>query len=172
MKRLIVVVFVSLMFLTGCRSLVYYGGIKPLYPNAGHAGYNGSNVWPAPVIVDSLTPTFRWQPDTDRPCTYDFAIWDEGEKIGNPLIGYSSGMDLLRLGHPIYYKEALTQPEHKIELPLGPSTLYYWSVRIRAKDTVSDWAYFDFIDYGLLAGGQLTRRQWFYDFETPKADKK
>ena len=172
MKRLIFVMFISPMFLAGCsRTSIYYGGVKPIYPDAGHDS--------SAVMVDSLTPTFRWQPDVNRPCTYDFAIWDHAEEIrtGNPLVGYRTNIEFRSY---IYYKEALPLPEHKIEIPLAPSTVYYWSVRIRSGDKVSEWAYLDYLQHSinnglllsLMSSGELTGNRWFYDFRTPKADKK
>jgi hypothetical protein len=79
------------------------------------------------VEVDTLTPTFSWQPLTIRAghtaekrdvrfenITYEIRIWrtisDEGGKL-------------------IYQREKLTTTEHRLEHPLDPGTRYYWSVR-------------------------------------------
>jgi hypothetical protein len=155
-KRQTIMVLVGLIFLAGCSLPVYKGDIRPVYPELGYGV--------RPTVVDSLTPTFRWQYDMTTPCTYDFAIWDVGDVTA---WGTGSRMEFRPY---IYYKEALTQPEHKIELPLAPDTLYYWSVRTRSGNVVSAWATHDSYIWGGVVAA--TAKNYPFRFRTPQTDKK
>jgi hypothetical protein len=164
MKRQIVFVFILFIFLTGCAGApVYKGGVKPIYPETDWG-----------TTVDSLTPTFRWQSDTPSPCKYDFAIWDV-ELIKDQYRGNIRRR--FGIGTLLYYKEALPLPEHTIEIPLAPDNVYYWSVRFRCEDNVSDWAKVYFIDF-YRVGDQIsdailnTTQHYYYMFLTPKTDGK
>jgi hypothetical protein len=150
MKRLIVVMLMSLVFLSGCILKVHNGDTKPIYPEVGYSNW--------PKTINTLTPTFRWQADTKASSTYDFAIWDEE-------LGFRMQSKL-----PIYYKEALPQPEHKIEVPLAPNTSYVWSVRTRSGDKVSAWATYNYYAFAVVAIGWGTNMP--YKFKTPEVDEK
>jgi hypothetical protein len=81
--------------------------------------------YPDFVEVDSLQPTFQWQP-FPRPkdhlagkvqnVTYELRIWTmtPGES-----------------GKLRYARNGLKSPFHKVEEPLEPSSKYFWSVRAR-----------------------------------------
>ncbi len=95
-------------------------------------------------IVASLTPTLIWDSFPQRDdavqsaalagrrvddVTYELRLW--------PSVDYGPG--------PLAYeRRGLTQPRHKIEAPLEPSRLYYWSVRARfrldGRERVTQWA--------------------------------
>ena len=79
------------------------------------------------VEVESLTPTFIWQPLTIRSdhrtetepariekVSYEIRIWRTISRDGGKLV---------------YRGERLTTTEHRLEQPLDPGTRYYWSVR-------------------------------------------
>jgi hypothetical protein len=149
-KIAIVLISITLVFAAGCSLPVFHGNVKPIYPNVG--------VYP--TKIDSLTPTFRWQSDVNTMATYDFAIWDKGEAVGH-VGGFS-----MEFRSPIYYKESLSQPEHKIEVPLAPDTIYYWSIRIRSGGKVSPWAKYDHYDWLILTS--VEGKNWPYSFKTPK----
>jgi len=153
MKRQIAVMLMSLMFLAGCVSRIVNGDIKPIYPDHGYTN--------RPTIIDSLTPTFRWQSDAKAPSIYDFAIWD----ISPQVVGFN-----IQSSRPIYYKEALPQPEYKIEIPLAPNTIYAWSVRSRSGDKISAWMTFNYHAWLVVAYSHGTN--WPYRFKTPEIDKK
>jgi hypothetical protein len=156
MKRHIVVITIILMFLAGCNIPISYNEhIKPIYPDI--------SITIVPEEVDSLTPTFRWQSDGKEPCTYDFVIWDRFE-IKSRVLEYSQNLE-----EAIYYKEALSQPEHTIEIPLAPNTIYYWSIRTRLGNKVSSWASWNYFQWRVFQGGHGYTP---YAFRTPNADKK
>jgi len=157
MKRLIVMSIMGIIFLSGCTLPTYKGGIEPIYPGVRTSGKRYET-------VDTLTPTFRWKSDVTSPCTYDFAIWDVGRTI--------TGINAFEVtkGPAVYYKEALSKPEHTVEIPLGPDTLYFWSVRIRSNGKVSSWATFDYSSWVGVAASE--GRNWLYSFKTPKVGAK
>ncbi len=153
MKRLIVMMLMSLVFLGGCVLKTYNGDTKPIYPEVGYT--------PRPVVIDTLTPTFRWESEAKAPSTYDFAIWD----ISSQVVGFNMAKQ-----RPIYYKEALAQTEHKVEIPLAPNTVYAWSVRSRSEGKVSAWMTYNHYYNFVLVFGNGTN--WPYRFKTPEIDIK
>jgi len=146
------------IFISGCTLPVYKGGIEPIYPGVRTVGKSYET-------VKTLTPTFQWKSDSTYPHTYDFAIWDGGKRVEVNINAY-----MIAKGPAVYYKEALSKPEHTVEIPLGPDTLYFWSVRIRSNGKVSEWATFDYDQWVVVAGSH--GRNWMYNFKTPKIDAK
>ena len=112
-------IFPVLVILSGCGS-VSVVGLHPKHPPlekktfATHCEF---------VEVDSLQPTFQWQP-FPRPAddfagriqdvTYELRIWTT---IQGPS------------GRLRYNRDGLKQPSHRLEEPLEPSNPYLWSVR-------------------------------------------
>lgn len=109
---------------TGCGKTALVGLI-PEYPGVRKQWYSLVTEF---VEVDSLTPTFRWQP-------LDIA-----------LVAPLSPMDRVRIDHVsyeiriwqtviknteklVYVQDRLAATEHRITRPLQPGTRYYWSVR-------------------------------------------
>jgi hypothetical protein len=158
MQKQVIIIIMGLIFISGCTLPTYKGGIEPIYPGVRTVGKSYET-------VESLTPTFRWRSDVTSPCTYDFAIWDVGKTI-------PAGINVSEVtkGPAVYYKEALSKPEHTVEIPLGPDTLYFWSVRIRTDRNVSGWAYYDYNRWVGVASSE--GRNWPYSFKTPKIDTK
>ncbi len=114
--RLLIVVFIS-----GCGGVPVVG-LHPEYPTLGKKTFA---VYTDFVEVDSLQPTFRWQPfprpedhfaDRIQSVAYELRIW--------AIIPGESGK--LR-----YSRNGLKLPYHKLEKPLEPSSNYLWSVRAR-----------------------------------------
>ena len=115
-------------------------GLKVIYPQPVR-GDSGDDIFE----MDSLRPTFRWE-SFPRPqdlrngedgllgrihnVTYDLKIWRVQD-------GYPPKVSLNRqtfpepLHPPVYYRQGLLKPLHRIEEPLEPSTKYIWSVRAR-----------------------------------------
>ena len=158
MKRRTIISVMGLIFLYGCTLPAYKGGIEPIYPGVRTSGKMYET-------VDTLTPTFRWKADVTSPCTYDFAIWDGGKRVEVGLNAYT-----VAKGPAVYYKEALSKPEHTVEIPLGPDSFYFWSVRIRSDGKVSEWAYYDYDQWVGVASSK--GRNWLYSFKTPKVGAK
>lgn len=153
MMKQTVILIAGLLFLSGCTIATYKGGIEPIYPGVRSLGKSYET-------VDTLTPTFRWKSDAAPSCTYDFSIWDAGDTVPD-------GPYVFRLmrGPALYYKEALTKPEHTVELSLGPDSSYFWSVRLRCNGTVSPWATYDYNQWLGIAASQ--GKNWPFGFKTP-----
>jgi hypothetical protein len=122
MRRTIRIVLVlQLVLLAGCTS---FSGVKPVYPKVGDPD--------SPQMVESLQPTFQWESHPDAE-TYDFIITDP--KAGSFADGTLK---------PVYYREALTGTKHRVEEPLTPNTVYFWSVRTRRGSNVSPWSRYNY----------------------------
>lgn len=105
-------------------------------------------------------PVFRWSGSADPEVTYDLALYESA----------SFGLDALSKsyteGRVAAYRQGLTLPEWQPEEPLEADRRYYWSVRLRRGDTVSEWStysYFNFFIIGFSSG----YGQWFR-FMTPR----
>lgn len=88
------------------------------------------------VAVDSLQPTFRWQP---------FDVKDTIEKIENVTYEVRIWtMTARSAGKQVYIKNNLTEPFHTVSAPLAPGTRYLWSVRahfyLNGRPRVTEWA--------------------------------
>lgn len=132
-----------------------YHGLTPLSPKVEGPPHAS---WP---VVGGLQPTLRWAPAAQSGVTYDLVI-HEGVKAESFWRGTERAV-----GREAYYRESLTAPEHRVEQPLKPDTEYYWSVRTRTGDRVSDWSTYSYRREFILA------RQWGdnipYRFRTPPA---
>jgi hypothetical protein len=78
---------------------------------------------------DSLQPTLKWEAFPGTNVTYELKIWRSG-RLGPEAVVYS--------------RANIEQNSHKLEVPLEPSTLYYWSVRAHfsenGRDRITDWS--------------------------------
>jgi hypothetical protein len=86
------------------------------FPTLEPVAYKPSLIAPQePVLVESLTPTFKWS-QTDPEAKADFILWsigpDEPGKLG------------------AYYIKGISGCQYHISEPLVPGTEYCWSVRI------------------------------------------
>lgn len=103
-------------------------GLVPVYPPVAIRTFS---LYGDFVEVDSLQPTFQWQPfalseekaadktsgsEKIEDITYEIRIWktDAGDKL-------------------IYKRRELLEAYHRIETPLEPGTRYFWSVRAHFK---------------------------------------
>jgi hypothetical protein len=114
-------------------------GLRPDYPPVERKWYSLHAEF---VEVDTVTPTFRWQPfhivivDPSTPAedahvdnvTYEIRIWQT--VTGNN-------------GKLVYTRKQLNAAEHRMEQPLNPGTRYYWSVRahfeINGLHRITEW---------------------------------
>ncbi len=138
-----------LLALVACSTVTIHG-VTPISPEPGISGWTAR-----PTAVESLQPTFRWEPVGERDARYDFVI-------------YESHSVFKAVGREVYYREGLTEPEHTLEVPLQPNREYYWSVRVRRGEEVSEWSRFD---YTKVPGGYSMRQEEEYPlfwFRTPR----
>ncbi len=133
MKRNVCVFITSAFVLIGC--VMSFNGIKPLYPTVG--------ITHSPTVIESLEPTFRWEPLPESGVTYDLIVFEaivEG-------INWQDGRRAY--GQEIYYREGLKEAEHRIEEPLRPDTEYIWSVRRgqSGQQHFSNWSTYEYRNY-------------------------
>lgn len=174
----------ALLLVTGCLP-VPISGFQPIYPEATQNIFFGPG-FPVDIQldwakVDSLQPTFRWEPvpgraapegifSTKKPfiaaaperirnVRYDLRIWR--------VVG-------IEPEDVVYERKGIEGTSHKIAEPFQPDTKYYWSVRARfdldGKPRVSEWSM-------ALVHGDHTRRTarrtgrippyGYYRFKTP-----
>jgi hypothetical protein len=143
MKHRFAFILAALLGIAGCST---HQGLTPIQPAVGHY---------STVVVESLSPTFKWQPMPDSETRYDLAVF---ERIGSGKPGKS-----------IYYREGLQNAEHKLDTSLRPDADYYWSVRSRRGASVGDWSTYDHkllvpIPFGFYYQGQ---ENLYFPFKTP-----
>jgi len=136
----------GLLALAAC-SVTTIHGVTPISPEVGQD-----------PTVETLQPTFRWEPVAGQDARYDFIIYE------------SYGGIMAAVGREVYYREGLQEPEHTIEVELKPKHGYFWSVRVRRGEEVSEWSRYDFRDVGGVPFWVLARFEHdypFFRFRTP-----
>ena len=144
-------VFVLTIILLGLSACTTFHGLTLVSPKAGHPN--------APTKVDTLQPTLKWKPSSQTDVAYDVIIYEGIEMAtGNRLAGL--------VGKEAYYRQGIKETEHKVEDVLKPKTEYYWSVRVRQGEQVSDWSRYDYFLFGGV--GWVSGKNLLIRFETPK----
>lgn len=130
-------------------------GVTPIYPL----------VEPAErfTTIDNLQPVLKWQPSSHEEVMYDVVIYEalRHQKDFATVIYMP--------GKIVEYKEGLLEPSYKATKQLKKSTKYYWSVRLRKNDVVTNWSTENYSSIGIVpgviwvtkGGGKL------YGFSTP-----
>ena len=135
-------ILAGLLALAACSTATIHG-VTPISPKPGISGWTHR-----PTTVESLQPTFRWEPADERDARYD-------------LIIYESPGFFTAVGKEVYYREGFQEPEHTVEVSLQANREYYWSVRVRRGQEVSEWSRFD---YTFVPGGCSMRQEEEYPF--------
>ena len=110
----VVVVVAGLILSSGCAS---FRGPRPIYPAVDET-------------VNTLRPTFSWEPTSELGVTYDLAVVQKTSEDTFHKEG----------GAYAYYVHGLAAPEHHVPRPLEPGVVYLWSVRVRRGNEVTDWS--------------------------------
>lgn len=139
LSRWVLVGFLGLM---ACCTRIH-GGVTPISPRAKQSM----------TTVETLQPTFRWEPAAEGGVRYDFIILESHPHYREVV------------GREVYYKEGLQEPEHTLEVSLQPYRVYYWSVRLRHGQEVSEWSGPAYANVG-WPGFQIGDRA-FFTFRTP-----
>ncbi len=118
------------------------------------------------VEVDSLTPTFRWQP-LDRAIIGQSISGESPPFIDNVSYELRIWQTVVKgEGKLAYSRLQLTAAEHRLEQPLDPGTRYYWSVRahvvINGCPRTTEWAL-----AGYLLRGETVPNESCLRFKTP-----
>lgn len=129
-----------------------YQGVRPLQPEPTVTGH---------MAVDTLTPTFEWQPSRRAGVTYDIAIYESLQFI----YSLNGAVERMR-GERVVYAEGLREPRY-VPPPLAPGKRYQWSVRVRDGDTVSTWSTGSYSLFLVVAGRRASGQ--YFGFETPAA---
>jgi len=141
-----VLCFLQIFFLSGCMApIVTYNNIKPLEPEPHSFRFH------APVLIESLTPTFRWE--MEKPdLKVDLIIW---KFFGD--------------GAEVYYKKSLPNGAHTINKSLIPDSIYSWSIR---KTGTKEWSTVNrtLIMAFPLVGYEKSQGR-FFKIKTPKSSK-
>ena len=122
-------IFVFILFPLGIPACRFHSA-EPLSPGVGPGAPAGK--------VRNLQPTLRW--DGGEPnSSYDVIIY-ESVQVEDGGGGNGADREELRTA---YYREGLRGTEHTVEEPLKPGAKYYWTVRARYNQQVSDWSRYD-----------------------------
>ncbi len=139
-------------------------GVTPIYPEVSSS---------TPTKVDSLQPTFRWEAVIEPDVRYDFIIYERRQisALGG-WTPYQAGFQntFMAIGREAYYREGLEKPEHRVDVPLRPTMRYFWSIRVRRGEDVSEWSRFDArIPQGGCFGEESSKEEFpFFMFSTLK----
>lgn len=140
---------VGLALMTGC---VAFHSITPINPPVGNPNLN-------PARVVSLQPDLIWESSPDTAAIYDLIVYE-------CLKEESFWKGVRRsVGDQVYYRDGIQGNTHKIEIVLKPYTEYYWSVRIRNGNKISEWSRYDYTLYLILSYMRINDS--FFRFRTP-----
>jgi hypothetical protein len=128
-----------------------FHGITPLSPEVSQSGF--------PTVRD-LRPEFSWESSNKVSINYDFILYEAASYAvqGAVVTSYMKG-------RVVAYEEGIKDSYWIPKTPLKPNTKYYWSVRLREGDTISQWStksHFTFLIVAMSSG----YGQWF-QFKTP-----
>jgi hypothetical protein len=127
-----------------------FRGVEPVYPKMGTV---------LTSKVDSLLPTFEWNPSSNNEVTYDLVIFEQILYTPDTINYYPTS------GRVFFYKENISESSYKLTQPLKPGSEYYWSVRLRKGDIASNWSTYNFFWTVLIAWSRGSNL-WF-TFATP-----
>jgi len=140
---------ICLAFMSGCFS---YHVIKPANPRVGNPNMN-------PILTTSLQPALSWVALPDTEITYDLIIY-EGLKDESFWKGVKRS-----IGDQVYYREGIRGNHHIVETVLKPNTEYYWSVRTRKGNDISEWSRYDYSLF--LVFSYMRVSDSYFRFRTP-----
>jgi hypothetical protein len=108
--------------------------------------------------VDSLTPSFSWQPSPREGVTYDIVIY-RALPYGDSYVP----------GPIVEWAADLPEPRYILKKPLASGSNYFWSVRLRDSEVLSDWSTTSFHSFYFLVFvyGTETGRGILFNFSTP-----
>jgi len=178
--------FISLILaaqMAACTFEAHVSGFEPVDPPVTFTSNPLKPIgldWPT---VSTLQPTLRWEPIPG--VHYDHWTLEEQPFITADLAHVTNVSYDLRIwktdgGPPVmlvYEQDAIRDTAHKLETPLAPSSLYYWSVRARfdldGKTRISEWSLSLFPGGGFYDPRRVSRETGvippanYYRFKTP-----
>lgn len=134
----------------GIKCTKSYQGVTPLTPDLS------SSAFPE---IDSLLPTFEWEPSSQDDVSYDLVVYEAVSYSRTPM--HIEHMP----GRLVAYEEDINEAKFSLKKPLQPKSKYFWSVRLRRNDVVSNWSQFSYFKFYIVAWTSGSG-QWF-TFATP-----
>ncbi len=130
----------------GCSS--HTAGLTPQYPMDKQ-------------IVDTLDPTISWKDLVQYGSSYDVVIY---EKLDEGDVQAYGGARKKNPKKEVFYQEGIEGTELVLTDVLKPNKTYYWSVRARDGQNVSDWS---MNETQVFTGISYHRRTNLYEFRSP-----
>ena len=127
-----------------------FRGITPTTPEVTTSGF---------PPVPTLQPEFSWQGSANADMHYDFILYQAATYTINQVT------DFYARGRLAAYVEDIGATSWRPDRPLKPGTRYFWSVRSRDGEIVSDWSTQTYFSFALVAWTS-GYGQWF-QFRTP-----
>jgi hypothetical protein len=127
--------------------------MKPIYPDTGHPAYY------TPKVV-TLEPVLKWKRETASGATYDLVIFEGPDSNGAVSFDWLRN----RPSKVVYQRSNLTGSEHKVEEPLTPGKIYFWSIRRSGEE--NKWSSYNYHLFSVIM-----YNHWLnipFRFETPK----
>jgi len=111
----------------------HYSGVTPTFPVADVRSGFFSGMNPSFRKVPNLTPELQWGGSSDPEVTYDIIV--------RKAIAYSKQVGSRYIDGPVVaYARGLEEPSYRFTTPLEPAGKYFWTVRLRRGDLVSNWS--------------------------------
>ena len=128
-----------------------YLGVRPVRP-AMDGTVSSAN--------GGLIPTLEWVASGNARVTYDLTVHEVVRYMYGGLFGPNK-----MPGPRTIYRENLPGPKFRVPAPLKPGATYYWSVRLRQADRITQWSRRKISTNPIVARG-TGNNPWF-TFETP-----
>lgn len=120
-------------------------GVVPVTPRVSASKF---------ILLENDPPTFEWKPSTNSNVSYDLIIYEAPAYAG-------SDMAQARIpGKVFFYEENIPTTKFSLPKKLNRKSKYYWSLRLRDNDTVSNWTRFDYF-YFFVIGSSFASNQMF-----------
>jgi hypothetical protein len=123
-------------------------GVEPIEPAQAGSQF--------PSVPD-LAPRLEWKRVGGEGVTYDVVIY-EALPYGPPL-----RMNYVQ-GPMVDYAEGLATPTYQVKTPLRPRSYYFWSVRLRKGETVSEWSSMSYREFSFLIFALISERATYVPF--------
>lgn len=112
--------------------------------------------------VNTRTPELRWAGSSDPEISYDLVVHE--------ALAYSKAGSFRYIHGPkVIYEMGLKEPRYQIAADLKPGNKYFWTIRLRRGNVVSDWSSAQdrsFFFLGFVYGWSASHGVPF-NFETP-----
>ena len=128
-------------------------GVKPLRPPQ-----TGSDF----PEVENLSPTLEWVGSASEGVTYDVVIYEALPYGLPPHMSYVQG-------RMVDYESDISGTTYRVKKALKPHSPYFWSIRLRKGDVISDWSTTSYKKFGFLFVGFISESESRipFRFETP-----